>query len=655
MKNIAGLLVLFFFLFFGRVALAVPEIPDTSVLLDDVTVTTPRAGHYLYNHRVIRLDSARVLSAGDESLGELLQRQLPVVLMQYGGAGALSSLSLRGMPSSQTLVNWNGFPLNARTSGMADLSQINGSLFEQVSLVPGAAGSLYGSGTAGGALNLDNRPGHVRGLILTAGAAGGSFASWNGHLALQTGTEKTENHTRLFWQHARNDFPYRDDQLAGTPVVRASHNAFGYGGLLHNTYVRLRRNWLWEGGVWLQRKKKEIPSPMGSYAPGTQTQRDSSLRLYTALGKHWQHSLLSVRAAWFFDNMRFTDKSSPDAPGYSLDSRFRTSRLMSDLFYSYATRKHLLLDGGVAFSHTSARVTNYRETIGEEGLDLYGGLRYVRQRWRLHGTVRQVFHTGAAPRPQGEAGFRYQAVASLLTLHGTLATHYRLPTLNDRYWVPGGNDSLQAERGWSAGGGLTLTLPRRQTLPWQITWQSDAYYNIITDQIRWIPSGAFWQPENVEEVHARGMENSLNISWHQGRLRLSCLLNHYLTFSTVTDAAGREYDSRYIPRHTTSATLRGDYGIFFAGIYLNHASRRYTTTDNDPLFALDPYLLTGVVTGIKTGKGKVQYHLQLVAGNLFNVQYQVIRSYAMPGRTLSLKAQIIFRTKQSLTHKNSKP
>ena len=643
MKNTAGLLFFFIFLFYGLSSAAVAEEPDTSILIEDVTVALPRSEQYRAVHRVITLDSAQVLSSGGESVGTLLQRQLPVVMMEYGGAGALTTLSLRGAPAGQTQVNWNGFPLNARTSGIADLSLLDAGMFEHIALVPGAPGSLYGSGTAGGALNLDNRPDWHRRLSLAAGAGGGSFGTWDGHLTAAGGSDKIQNNTRLFYRHARNDFPYRDDQRAGAPVVQADHNAFTYAGLIHNTYARLRRDWLWQGGLWLRGKHKEIPAPMGSLKPATAMQRDSSLRLYSALTKQWSRGLLSARAAWFFDNMRYTDKNSPDAADYTIDSRFRTSTLLGDVYYKYMTRRHLRLDAGMAASLTTAQVTNYADNISEKTLDLYGGIQYIRERWRTTATLRQSFHTGASIPPQGEAGFRYRVVPQLLTLHGTLSTRYRVPTLNDKYWVPGGNPSLRPEHGWGAAGGADVTLPR-SSAPWHLSWHIDGYYNLIRDQIRWVPADGYWQPENVEEVRSRGMENSLKAGWEKGRLDLLAVLNYQLTFSTVTNDAGKSYESRYIPRHTASATLRAGYGIFFSGIYLNYSGQRYTTTDNNPLYALDPYLLTTVVAGIKTGRGKTSCLLQLTADNLFNVQYQVIRSYAMPGRAFYLKAVFTFKT-----------
>jgi iron complex outermembrane receptor protein len=309
------------------------------------------------------------------------------------------------------------------------------------------------------------------------------------------------------------------------------------------------------------------------------------------------------------------------------------------------SRRYLHFDGGVAATFTTARVTHYGDPVREYSADLYGGVRYVRERWRISATVRQTFHTDASPPPQGSAGFRWQALPTLLTLHGTLSTRYRLPALNDKYWVPGGNPSLLPEHGWGVAGGLDLSLPAATPHSWQLTWQGEGYYNIIRDQIQWVPSEGYWQPENVGEVHTRGMENSIRFSWKHRKLTLTTLLNYNLSFPVVLDDDGTAYKSRYIPENAASATLRLDYGIFFTGIYFTFTGQRYTTTDNDPVYALEPYTLANMVAGIHAGKKKTRYSLQIDIHNLFNTRYQVIRSYAMPGTACYLKGVVTFTTR----------
>ncbi len=647
MNRTAGLL--FFILFLFPVLWVRGEAPDT-VVLAEVEVVRPRWEDYRGTLRMVRLDTAWVLATGMESVGELLQRQMPVVMMRYGGAGALTTLSLRGAPTPHTQVSWNGFPLNALTSGIADLSSLEGGLFDRVTVVAGAPASLFGSGTAGGTLILDNAPWEGKGLRTGLTLAGGSFASGGGLFTFDAGNRNTRHSTRLFLHHARNDYPYRDDQRPGTPVVIAEHNRFDQQGFMHNSFLRLPHGWSWQGGIWGQRKKKEIPALMGSYQPPTQVQRDSSLRLYSTLAKQWPHARLTGRTAWFLENMRFTQKSAPDAPDYSIDSRFRTSSLLGEVTFRYDPLPSLLLDAGLTGRSTTARVTHYGGKIREWSTALYAGIRYERSHWRLSGMVRQTLYEGRRLPLQAEGGVLWRALPHRLTFHTNVSTQYRRPTLNDRYWEPGGNPSLHPEHGWniSAGHALTLT-PAKQN--WKIQWKGDLFCFRLTDQIRWVPDDGYWHAENVDRMSSRGIENSILIrrQWDEKHF-LALHAEYHYTHATELDGEGHSRESRYVPRHAATLQIRAHAGIFFAGLYQHYFSRRYTTTDNDPLYALPAYQLTHLIAGINVAGEKLTYRLQFETENLFNTSYQVVRSYPMPGRAFYLKMNILFTKPKTFIH-----
>ncbi len=623
--------------------------PDTLVNIAGVKVYARRSLYYQEDKKVTACDSSLVLPTGMESLGEVLQRMAPVNLMQYGGSGSLVSLSLRGSSSAQTQVNWNGFPVNSLTSGLADLSQLPAGMFEAILLIPGASGSLYGSGTFGGALNLDNRPVWKKGILATAGLDAGSFGTLGGTVMLAGGTEKIQSKSGFFLQNADNDFPYRDDYKPGAPEETSLHNRFRYTGFIQTLSFRLSHGVSLQTGFWYQKKRKEIPAVMGSYQPNFQEQRDSSLRVYLILGKRWQRSVLTLRGAWFLDDMRFTDKTSADAPEYSLDSRFRTSHFMSDVYYHCRTGQYWTLDGGIASSVATATVTAYGSTIHDYSFDVYAGTRYRHNRWTGALTVRQNVNPYSNPLPQADAGIKYALRPRKMFLRFNVSTKYRLPTLNDKYWTPGGNPDLLPEHGWGITAGLDLQTgtPGGSPSPWTLRWQTDLFSNVLNDQIRWIPGDGYWHPGNVDKVWAYGAENSLQGTWKKKYLTLTCQLNYDYTISAVLAENGKKQDhhqNNYVPVHTASGIFRLDYRFLYTGIYETFTGARYTTPDNDPLYALDPYALTDLVAGGRTNKGSWEVDLRFTVRNLFNTRYQAIRSYPMPGRAYFLKARITFET-----------
>ena len=99
-----------------------------------------------------------LLKNQNANLGEILMFTTPVVIQQYGGSGSLTTLSFRGTGSNHTQVNWNGFPLNAIGTGEMDLSLASTDVANQIQLIHGASGAMYGNGTFGGAIEMNNIP-----------------------------------------------------------------------------------------------------------------------------------------------------------------------------------------------------------------------------------------------------------------------------------------------------------------------------------------------------------------------------------------------------------------------------------------------------------------------------------------------------------------
>ncbi|MDZ7776138.1 MAG: TonB-dependent receptor [Bacteroidales bacterium] len=94
-------------------------------------------------------------------------------------------------------------------------------------------------------------------------------------------------------------------------------------------------------------------------------------------------------------------------------------------------------------------------------------------------------------------------------MKGNVSRNYRLPTLNDLYWQPGGDPELLPERGFTLETGLKYLSQKRNG--WhggaEITW----FRNDISNWIAWQPDGimSYWTPKNITEVLSQGIEAQL--------------------------------------------------------------------------------------------------------------------------------------------------
>ncbi|WP_342376522.1 TonB-dependent receptor [Myxococcus stipitatus] len=166
---------------------------------------------------------------------ELLAGSVGLAVQDTGGYGQSKSLVVRGAASNGVLVFLDGIPLNG-AGGMADLSQVPAALVERFEVLRGGAGTRYGSGGLGGAVNIVTRA-----PSSSARASGEvTYGSWNtalGHVAV-TGPLLDGN--ALVLLHAGRsdgDFAYELDELPAvdnpvTAEARARNDARGGGVLL---------------------------------------------------------------------------------------------------------------------------------------------------------------------------------------------------------------------------------------------------------------------------------------------------------------------------------------------------------------------------------------------------------------------------------------
>ena len=81
--------------------------------------------------------------------------------------------------------------------------------------------------------------------------------------------------------------------------------------------------------------------------------------------------------------------------------------------------------------------------------------------------------------------------------------HQRFPTLNDLFWVPGGNPQLRAELGWE----VRANLNRKSAA-------AEIYRGELADAIVWMPVGTVWTPRNVASISRWG--GSAHVHWVRG-------------------------------------------------------------------------------------------------------------------------------------------
>ncbi|HYE94744.1 MAG TPA: TonB-dependent receptor [Rubricoccaceae bacterium] len=608
-------------------AAAQPVAPDTT--LPEVTVTAARLALAPREApaRVTVLTAEAFAAAGAATVADVLERRAPLFVRRYG-PGGLATVSLRGAGSAQTLVLLDGARLADPQLGPPDLALLPTVLLDAAEVLHGAGSALHGTDALGGVLHLRTLAAGTAGwrLETEAGAWGhrrlsGVASGQAGPLALVAAAEGLRTD---------GDFLFRDRSLIGEPLVRREGidqrraSAFAAAG-----YAR--------GPLDLRASLLLADAERG--LGGTDS---VGARQWDRLARTWldaRHTArwggVEVRAAVHRGRLRYASPYPPTRPD-ALDETSHTTTATLDLQTTLTTLPgwHLTGAAWVGLAHAE------HPSLSEEAADRHAALALSAA--RTTGRLR-LFPALRLDRYAPAGAARRLALSPLLgaNLHLRESLHlkasagraFRMPTLNDRFWQPGGNAALRPERGWTVDLGLAWSSASLRA-------EVSAFAARARDQIVWRPTPAgYWAPENLVRTRTLGLEATAEATLPLGPRRA---LDAGFA-AALTDARDRSDPSapaygqplRYVPRWTLSAWTGLALGGLRLDLHARAAARRFTTADASQ--SLPPYLILDGQARYTRAVGGVRATLGVVFENLTGLQYEVIPSYVMPPRHLRVR------------------
>lgn len=556
-----------------------------------------------------------------QSVADFLRSKTGIYLKTYG-AGSLATTSIRGASAGQTAVLWNGFQIQSPMLGLLDWSLLPTAFVDDISLQHGGNGAVWGSGAIGGALLMDNRPDFSTKPRIQFGRSLGSFGNWSDQLAVKIANDRWASATRFFHQQAENDFSYQP--APGLASKRQTNAAVQQRGLMQEVYFRPNSQHQLGGQIWLQAANREIP-PTIVQARSVANQQDEAIR--TAL--HWRFArkeqVVQVRTALFRESIHYRDALA----GVNTPSRFWTSITEADLQRPILPKISLQITGNQTF--TKAFIKNYERPGRRWQSALFASLRYENGPWSAQLDSRQEWANGRAvpftPAFSAERRFGHR-----LSIGAKLNRNYRLPTLNDLFWSPGGNPDLQPELGWSEELNARFTLKKNKA---KLELTSAVFNRNIENWIQWLPTTGqpFWSASNIKAVHSRGIENRLNLDFTHRNWQFHWSGGYDYVRSTNREAvalpkieAGQQWF--YVPEH--QGFVSGS--VHFKGLGLEYRQQ----------FTGSVVTEFGRLAGFRVAAAQLHYEAR-IAGNGFrfflqldnawDANYQIIERRPMPGRT----------------------
>lgn len=602
---------------------------DTTLILPLVEIaTTPPRTQSIGGHTQ-SWTTAELQPQRHNNLADWLSRAGGLFIKSYG-SGSIATTSIRGGSAAHTSVLWNGLPIQSPMLGQLDFSLFPLAFADRIQLFYGGNSAAWGSGAIGGLISLDNTAPADSCTHISLRSSLGSFGFFDQQAQLSFSKGQWASQTRLFYRRADNDFSYR--LRPDLPEKTQTHATLEQKGLLQSLYWQPTLRQQLTLHLWLQGADREIP-PTTVQNQSQATQADEFMRSLL----HWKlvagQTIWQARLGFIRESIDYQD----DLILLRALTRFRT--MYGEVEGQWAWAGGARLHFGLNHNFITASADAYATDPQQNRTAAFLSYRYRWKIWLVQVNLRQEMVDNRLLSPVPGLGLDIQVHPQILAQF-KISRNYRLPTLNDLYWQPGGNPELLPESGWSQEAGLQVQLPAG------IGYQVTAFNRLINNWILWskAPDQPFWSSNNIARVWSRGVEQRLQ--WHRTikkwRLNLQAGYDYICSTNEIAlDQPKLEKGSQlvYVPRHQAFASL----SLHWGGLELQYRhtyTGRVSSLNSGELAA---YQLgdTGLYYQLPGKKWPVQSFFQV--NNLWDTNYRVIERQAMPGRHFQVGLQLEFR------------
>lgn len=676
MSKKIGIVCLLFALFAGAMAQenATKGKLGRGVALHDVIIYGKRPLKEIGAQKTA-FDSTQLKENISLSMADVLTYNSSIFVKNYGRA-TLSTVSFRGTSPSHTQVTWNGMRINNPMLGMTDFSMIPSYFIDDASLLHGTSSVNETGGGLGGLVRMTTKPANADGFGLQYIQGVGSFNSFDEFLRLTYGNRHWQVSTRAVLSTSPNNYTYRNHDKKKNiydenmniidqyyPIEENKSGAYQDFHFLQEAYYNTGTGHRLGLNAWYIQSKRELPMLTTDYADNTafeNVQREQTFRGVLSWDFLRSQYKVAAKAGYIYTYMAYDYKRDV---GNGIMANMTESRSKVNTAYAQAEGEYYWGKEWL-FSANLAFYQHFVETKDKNIIKIEGGnaiVGYKKARPELTGSLsvkwQPIDRLGMSVVVREEMyGSEWSPIIPAFFIDGVLwprinlmakasvSRNYRFPTLNDMYFLPGGNPNLKKENGWTYDAGLSFAVGRENlyTLSGSATW-FDSYIN---DWIIWLPTTkGFFSPRNIKDVHAYGVELKANASfclaknWTltlDGSFSWTPSINNGDPLSPADQSVGKQLP--YVPEYSANVTGRISYKTFSFLYKWCYYSERYTMSSNDITLTgkLPTYFMSNIAIEKNLLFSFADFSIKFNINNLFNEEYLSVLSRPMPGINFQL-------------------
>lgn len=568
------------------------------------------------------------------TISQVFNSMPSVNLRQYGGFGSLATISLRGTNSNHTILSLNKVPLTTSANPYFDLNLLPIDLINSVNIIMGGNSSTFGSGAIGGVVDFETKSNNQKAI--------------SSHLSV-------------------GSFGYRKlliNQNNIAPLLPKILNSISYETYLGNYPIKFNQ---FGENIDTFRTNSKYKSLKFSNIFDLEIQDSLKLHSISIFSSNYQQqpgAVLIGRLEDTGNHLKQLNLISINSIDYTLASSiFNFVNFISFKEFDYTTNE-LIYDSQnkfiafdisnlIQYSNNSESIGKYKFEIGLEYNQLVGNIlqkevgNFIYRNNLFLGISAQNLTTFLPltynvslrlDKINNYGGIAYSGLIALnyffsnkLKANAAVSRNFRFPSFNEMYYFNYGNLDLSPEKSISAD----ISLDYANEF---VNLQINGFINDINDQIVSIPkSTLLWTAQNFAKVMNYGIEFSSQIFLLENTLSIA--YNHIFQTSYDNNKYSKYYKSiiPYIPQEKISLLVNLTLGDVFIVIDANRNSYLYFLPENTIDNIIPSYLLFNAtlfynITIIKSFPFSLSLHLN----NLTDINYELVKNYPMPGRSITL-------------------
>ena len=605
--------------------------------------------------------SSDMLRLGVTGITDALGRIPGVTVRDYGGAGGMKTVSVRGFSAKYTGVVYDGLALSDCQTGETDLSRYSLHSVDYVGMTVGDGVDIFQPArqsaypallTISTQLNAPtDYKSHFVGQV-----EWGSFGFVSPYVRYAKRlSSKVDISTMAEYTYSENDYPFTIHNVTEVIHKQRTNSRMNSGHGEVNLRLTPSQNSSLMFKAYYYDNDRLLPGLVKYYtdisgeslrdrnffaqAVGTLTNRRGDLSLKVSGRFNWVSSIYKdkvysggVNDASYWQRESYATASLLYAPSrlwtFDISADYAFNNLNSSLATDTRPYRHSLWQS-VTAKFANDRLTMLARLLGTEIFN--------------NAQLREKARDMSRLSPSLSLSYRLLEGKDIY-VRASYKNIFRAPNFNESYYYHYGSTTLDPESTDQINLGLTLG-GHTSAMSGQLL--IDAYYNKIKDMIVAVPYNMFvWTCVNVGRVRSLGVELTANGNATIGQGHSLTFQGSY-SFQRVTDrsdktSASYGYQIAYIPRHSGSVSLGWENPWVNVSLHGSGVSSRWPNNSHYDGTLVDGYWDTGVTLWRSFQLFGCKWMSRVDIKNIFDKQYSIVSHYPMPGRCwmVSLKCEM---------------